>query len=431
VDLVFSGYTNKELAIAIGNGDGTFKATQYYTGGISNSVNGVQVGDINGDGKQDAVLEYFNGTIVYTLLGNGDGSFATAVSYATGLTAAIGDRVFLAEVNQDGQSDIVVSDQGSTFAVLLSNGNGTFKAAVTYVQSNIRIGAVVDVNGDGIPDVIGADSGNNVAEVLLGNGDGTFQARKTFAAGTNPITVIVGDINGDGKLDIVTGSSTDNKVNVLLGNGDGSFKAKVAYDGSSSPGNNITLKDVNGDGFLDAIVPSTGDNSVGIYLGNGDGTFKARTSYGLDFSSNQVNMIDVNGDGVSDLIGVQQGNSFDVLLGNATTTTTAGASDYTLPTFSLTAQSNAQSALTTLSTALTNLETARGQFGAWQSRIQTAISNLNSTTLQDKAAESRIADDDVAADTADLTRRNILQQEGAAVLAQANQMPALALQLLR
>jgi flagellin len=87
--------------------------------------------------------------------------------------------------------------------------------------------------------------------------------------------------------------------------------------------------------------------------------------------------------------------------------------------------------LTTLSTALTNLETARGQFGTWQSRIQVAINNLGSITLQDKAAESRIVDADVASETAELTRRNILQQEGAAILAQANQTPSLALTLLR
>lgn len=81
--------------------------------------------------------------------------------------------------------------------------------------------------------------------------------------------------------------------------------------------------------------------------------------------------------------------------------------------------------------ALTNLETSRGQFGAWQSRIQTAIGNLGSTTREYKGAESRIVDDDMAVDSAELTRRNILQQEGAAVLAQANQQPALALTLLR
>ncbi len=87
-------------------------------------------------------------------------------------------------------------------------------------------------------------------------------------------------------------------------------------------------------------------------------------------------------------------------------------------------------ALDTFSTALTNLESARSNFGAWQSRIQFAVNNLSTKTTEYKAAESRIVDADVAADVAELTRRSIVQQEGTAILAQANQIPALVLKLL-
>jgi flagellin len=72
----------------------------------------------------------------------------------------------------------------------------------------------------------------------------------------------------------------------------------------------------------------------------------------------------------------------------------------------------------------------RGTLGAYESRLLTAISNLRIGQEQSAAAESRIRDADVAAETANLTRSSILQQAATAVLAQANQQPRIALNLL-
>ncbi|NDC36677.1 MAG: hypothetical protein EBZ48_01345 [Proteobacteria bacterium] len=68
--------------------------------------------------------------------------------------------------------------------------------------------------------------------------------------------------------------------------------------------------------------------------------------------------------------------------------------------------------------------------GSFQSRVGVAISNLQSSRENTKAAESRILDADIASDSANLTRTQILQQAGAAVLANANLQPQLALRLL-
>ena len=81
--------------------------------------------------------------------------------------------------------------------------------------------------------------------------------------------------------------------------------------------------------------------------------------------------------------------------------------------------------------AVEQLAVQRGTIGAFQSRVEVASSVLQSTTENYRAAESRIRDADIASEVANLVRLQILQQAAMAILAQANQQPALALRLLR
>ena len=96
----------------------------------------------------------------------------------------------------------------------------------------------------------------------------------------------------------------------------------------------------------------------------------------------------------------------------------------------LASQSAARLALDAVQDAITSVTRNRGTLGAAESRLDVTISNLQVARENFKAAESRIRDVDVASEAAELTRLNILQQAGAAVLAQANSQPQLALQLL-
>lgn len=93
-------------------------------------------------------------------------------------------------------------------------------------------------------------------------------------------------------------------------------------------------------------------------------------------------------------------------------------------------QSAARLALDAINNAIGSITTTRGNLGASESRLQVTINNLSVARENFAAAESRIRDVDVASEAAELTRLNILQQAGASVLAQANQQPSLALQLL-
>jgi flagellin len=80
--------------------------------------------------------------------------------------------------------------------------------------------------------------------------------------------------------------------------------------------------------------------------------------------------------------------------------------------------------------ALEDVDTIRGGLGAIQNRFESTIANLNNIAENLSAARSRILDADIAMETSAMTKANILQQAGVAILAQANQVPQLALSLL-
>jgi flagellin len=97
----------------------------------------------------------------------------------------------------------------------------------------------------------------------------------------------------------------------------------------------------------------------------------------------------------------------------------------------VTTVANSNTAIQSIDSALTSISTLRSTFGAMQNRMESTIANLSSTSQNVSAARSRVMDADFAAETANMTRAQILQQAGIAVLAQANAMPQQVLSLLK
>jgi flagellin len=115
----------------------------------------------------------------------------------------------------------------------------------------------------------------------------------------------------------------------------------------------------------------------------------------------------------------------------ATTVVSAGTGLTAVGTGSITTELLARTAMTSLDTAITEISTARGKFGAVQNRFDAVVSNLRVASENQSAARGRIMDADFAVETANLSRGQILQQAGTAMVAQANQLPQGVLALLR
>jgi len=113
------------------------------------------------------------------------------------------------------------------------------------------------------------------------------------------------------------------------------------------------------------------------------------------------------------------------------TTSTLGSTSLHVASASLSTATNAQKAIGAFDKAIQQLSQARAKVGAVQNRMQITVSNLATSQENLSAANSRIRDVDVASETAQLTKGQILSQAGLAVLAQANQLPQAALSLLR
>ena len=232
LDLVVANAYDSTVSVLLGKGDGTFSGAVVYNPGGLGPVS-VAVADVNRDGKLDLVLgnecagsSCLQNGGVGVLLGNGDGTFLPAVSYSSGGSQST--SVAVADVNGDGKLDIVVANYypSDTIGVLLGNGDGTFQSAVVYDSGGQQpySVAVADVNLDGKPDLLVANIASDVA-ILLGNGDGTFQSALSFQpGGVYPQSIVAADLNGDGKPDLVVatnytyGSNEDGGIGVLLNN---------------------------------------------------------------------------------------------------------------------------------------------------------------------------------------------------------------------
>lgn len=229
----------------------------------------------------------------------------------------IANSVVTADFNGDGHMDFVVANGGTNdLWFYAGNGDGSFQLPriipLTKGLTPVYL-ATADLRGNGIHDLIVAESDTSTIGVLLGNGDGTFGYEQEYFLPQPPGALVVDDFNHDGKLDIVAVMVTVNPPSgpgvpylaTLFGDGTGAFAQPVMTinPGFYSTATSIASADVNNDGLPDVLITGPGLENSQVYLNVGDGTF---TPGALVIANGSFNVLlagalsDLNGDGCTD-----------------------------------------------------------------------------------------------------------------------------------
>ena len=326
-EIAGAGFDGNFVSVVWSRPGGGFLASPYYDGGASHF--GIAVGDLNGDARPDiavpnALASLPNPATVLTRI-PGDG-FA-AVSYGA---AKVARSIATGDLNGDGIPDLVLANSGAapttnpgTVSILLGLPGGGYGPNTDYgVGVNPLDVKLSDLDGDGRLDIVTANSSSNDVSVLLGQMGGGFGPETRYPAGFGTTAVGVGDFDADGRPDLAALNVTNLTVSILLGLAGGGFGAPTSYATPSAPGVSIAIADLNADGNLDLAVASrisTAPGTIGkasVYLGSGGGVLSPRTDYSAGFGANTVAAGDLDGDGILDLaVGCQAGNAIAVLLG--------------------------------------------------------------------------------------------------------------------
>lgn len=333
-----------------------------------------------------------NETISFTIGGartNQMGQLAQATGAAVNGTATNGLNVSL----QSGSGDVVFISSSDDYAVsgdTYRSGTSAYAIAAAINGSNvgdIQASASTSVTGDGaftgVSETGGTDS---ITYSLSVNGVDIYNDETIAASGSLSAADIVNQINLH---------TNDTGVTVSLESG-----GELIL--SAADGRDITFTE------------STG----------GSGTAAGTIAADANFTS-----------GVTNRGAIQLTSAFNITVGGTggiighTSNITVGTDG--MNTVDVLNIANANTTIQRVDAALMSIDSTRGALGAIQNRFESTIANLQNVSENLSAAQSRILDADFAAETASLTKSQILQQAGTAMLAQANQLPQAVLSLLQ
>jgi hypothetical protein len=271
-----------------GSNTGVFVYSSYVQ--VGRGPYSVSLGDVDGDGDQDVVTADENSSSISVRLNGGDGTGSNTGVFKNGSTINIGGdptSVVLADVDNDGDLDILANNNTTAVIVRLNGGDatgsntGVFSGGQSAALSgysepytNLTVG---DVDGDGDIDFamsVGDISGNSSVNVRLNGGDASGSATGRFSGGQNIAVgaygVAFGDVDADGDLDLAL-STTNLIAFVRLNGGDATGSNTGVFSGGTSlttghESYSVGLADMDGDGDLDVLTADYGSSGITIGL---------------------------------------------------------------------------------------------------------------------------------------------------------------------
>ncbi|TDB38586.1 MAG: flagellin [Deltaproteobacteria bacterium] len=277
--------------------------------------------------------------------------------------------------------------------------NGGTTSAISYAALADAKAIATAINNAGAGVGVTATATNTASIGTLGSaGDITMtlngSAISATVADTTDLTALMGAINGAQAATGVTATFT-------------SSTSKAALTLTTADGRDISVLDFTNTGATKTV------NFSGVVLTGGAATDSSIKSGVISLASTKGAITLANA-------------NLDVF-----STATQQSAFSAVANLSLTTDTGAQAAIAVVDAALGQISSSRGNLGAIQNRFESTISNLMNVSENISAAQSRIVDADFAAETASLTKAQILQQAGLAMLSQANQVPQAALTLLQ
>jgi flagellin len=375
--------------------DGSFTAEKFQVGANANETIAV---DISGMASTDLGRYSLTSTNTNASQGSGQGT-AAATSLPARNTMAGAQTLTIA--GSKGTTTVAIST-GQTAQAIASSINAA--EASTGVGAKAKNDAILhNLSADGtVTLTLGSGSSTATVSAAVTTGDlENLVSVINNASGTTGITAEVysgatgfqGTAVTGGAIKLTQADGKDIRLSDFAHSATASQTARVMGLG----GDNITLTDV---------TAAAGDTDSTIITGT------------VEFTSSDAFF-------VSSTVAAGSGSLLDV-----GANTNASASQELVSSIDIASQSGAQSAIDIIDKALAKIDEERGDLGAIQNRFESTIANLQNISENITSARSRILDADIAQETSNMTKQNILQQAGVSILAQANQAPQLALSLL-
>ena len=256
------------------------------------------IGDFDGDGRVDlAVTVYTGAGGLRVLVQRPDGTYAESVYNGTHGVGPRTSGLATADLDGDGDLDLVVVNDNHTFSIFANDGAGAF----THRQTLAGWGdlALGDLDGDGDPEVVLAGGATHDVAVYT-NAGGTFAFTAGYAVAGTPGWVVLAHLDSDAHLDVAVAANADASVSVLWNAGTGALLPAVRLQGHLSTWN-LVAGDVNGDGRSDLLTGQFQGTQVGVLANLGERAFAPLVGFTTATRTTVLALGDTDDDGDLDL----------------------------------------------------------------------------------------------------------------------------------